>query len=130
MKSSIVKIAILTVILHFIIVAMFVSTPLFGSNMPDNQLAIVIPMSTTHQMAKMNLSPLAVSNILRNGTKLSSHMQHRFLYICNETQIGVVHDEVSGMVVNIIPKICAYEFQKQQDAANKKKRVHIKAKSY
>ncbi len=82
-----------------------------------------IPMSTIKQMEKINVSPLMVSNIIQNGVRLKGTSEYQFLYVCNEKNIGIVVNEITGQVTNIIPKICAHDFQTKRDIAAKKIRI-------
>lgn len=102
---------------------LFMYSMSYGSEDTAKLSSLSIPMTTIKQMEKMNISPMMISRIIKTGVKLKSSMQNRFMYVCNETSVGIVVDDVSGQVVNIVSKICVDDFQKRQDADDKKKRI-------
>lgn len=108
--------------MKYIIMFLLVNVTVIASD-PARFDSLVFPMTTIKQMKKLNLAPITLSRIIQNGTRIKSCNGYKCVYVCNVTEIGVVVDESTGNVINIVQKICAYEFQKQKDAAEKRKRI-------
>lgn len=76
------------------------------------------------QMDKMNMSMMAAAKIVKNGVKVKSRQQHnKIIYIDNMQEIGVIVDEESCEVINIVTKVNSHDLLIQQDLAAKKNKI-------
>jgi len=89
----------------------------------EYQNVLLLPASIILRMNKLNLSPVAISQIIQTGAKFRSTEQSKALYICPQTHIAVAVNELNGEVINIDSNICPYSFAKQQDEAEKKRKI-------
>ena len=123
-RINIIKYAAYIAAFHIIVVCLFMSVPIFCSS-PDSPkvFSLTFPMTTVQQMERLNVSALMVGNIIKNGTKIDARQSSRSIYICNDTNIGVVLDQITGMVTNVSSNVCAYDFQRRVDADQKRARI-------
>ncbi len=109
-----------------LLILLMCCSPIMASSLEDKPkiFSLTFPMTTIDQMKKYDLSPVAVGDIVRNGTRLKGRTPNRYLYV--HDKVGVVVDFITGHVINIVPSMCLHEFQKRQDAKIKKDRMYKK----